>query len=150
MSVMLNSMFTSLFAFWRASITSFSFCLFTWVVYHLTFRMEMTCTKVSSCFVCSCISWFIHFLISLVSFIVAVPVNHCSASPKKVIRLLLGHRLLVDDNLLRSVPIWSSCITICMVGLYDWMMLLMLVNSPRRGLTMKFDVNGWHCHFINS
>ena len=79
-SVMFNSIFTSSFAFWRVSITSFSFCLFTWVAYCVTFRREMTCTTVPCCFVCSCISCFICCLISHESFIVAVPVNHCSAS----------------------------------------------------------------------
>ena len=118
--VILSSIFTPSLAFWRASITSFSFCLFTWVVYHVTFRMEMICTKVSCCFVCSCISRFIHYLISVVSFIVAVPVYHCSASLKKGIRLLLGHGLSVGDNLSRTGSFWSSCTAVCMVGLYDW------------------------------
>ena len=35
--------------------------------------MEIMCTKVSCCFACSYINWFIHCLISLVSFIVAIP-----------------------------------------------------------------------------
>ena len=102
MSVMLSSVFTSSFAYWRASITSFSFCLFTLVAYHVMFRMDMICTIVSCCFVCSCISCFICCLISLVFFIVAVPVNHCSASPKMGCKLLLGHGLSVGANLSRT------------------------------------------------
>ena len=74
---------TSLFTFWRAPITSFSFCQITWVVYHVMFRMEMMCTQVSYCFVCSCISRFMHHFISVISLVVVVPVNHCIASPKK-------------------------------------------------------------------
>ena len=88
MSVILNSIFTSSFTFLRASITSISFCLFTWMAYHAMFTMEMTWTKGSCCFVCSCISRFICHLISVVSFIMAVHVNLCSASPKKGSRLL--------------------------------------------------------------
>ena len=51
----------------------------------------MTWTRVSCCLVCSCISWFSHCLISHISLMVAVPVNHFSASPKKDNRLLLDH-----------------------------------------------------------
>ena len=82
--------------------------------------MEMIHTKVSCCFVCSCISRFIHCLISVISFIVAVPVNHCSASPKKGSMLLLGHGPSVHDNLLRTGSFLKYCIGICMVSLYDW------------------------------
>ena len=92
---MLNSIFTSALIFQRASITSFSFCLFTWVVYCVMFMMVIMCTKVSCCFVCSCINWFICHLLFLVSFIMAVPVKYCSASPEKGNRHLLGHGLLV-------------------------------------------------------
>ena len=77
-------------------------------------------TKVSCCFVCSCISRFICHLRSFMSFVVAVPVNHCSASTKKGGRLLLGHGLSVGDNVLRAGSVQSSCIAIHMAGLYDW------------------------------
>ena len=86
----------------------------------MMFRIEMMCTKVSCCFVCSCISRFICYLISVISFIVAVPGNHCSASPKKGSRLLLDCGLSAFDNLLRAGSVWSSCTTIHMVSLYDW------------------------------
>ena len=108
------------------------------------------CTKVFFCFVCSCISKFIHCLIFVVSFTVAVPVDHCSASPKKGSRLLFGCGLSAVDDLMRTGTVQSSCIAVCMVGLYDWYILLTLVNSPRRALSMKLDVNGWHCSFIRS
>ena len=119
-SVILNSIFISLLLSWRTSITSFSFSLFTWVVYCMMFRMEMMCTGVSCCFIHSCISRFIRHLISGVSFIVAVPISHCSASPKKGIRLIFGHGLSALDNLLWVSSLLSSCIAICMVGSYNW------------------------------
>ena len=50
----------------------------------------MTWTRVSCCFVCSCISWFTHWLIFHLSLVIVVPVNHFSASPKN------GNRLLLD------------------------------------------------------
>ena len=117
---MLNGIITSLFPFWRANITSFCLYLFTWVAYHVMFRLDMICTEVSYCFVCPCISWFIHCFISYVSFIVDVPINHCSASPKEGSRILLGCGLSVGGNLLGTGSVWSSCIAISMVGLYDW------------------------------
>ena len=80
----------------------------------------MTCTKVSCCFVCSRISRFICYLISVISFIVAVCVSHYSASPKKGSMLLLGHGLSAVDILSRTGSVLSSCIAIHMVGLYDW------------------------------
>ena len=57
------------------------------------------CTRLSCCCVCSCISKLNHHLISVISFIVAAPINQCSASLKKGSRLLLGHRLSVVVNL---------------------------------------------------
>ena len=79
----------------------------------------MIYTRVSCCHVCSCITKFTYHLISFVSFKVTVPINHCSASPKKGSRLLLGHWLLAVGNLLRMGSVLSSCIAIHMVGSYD-------------------------------
>ena len=83
------------------------------------FRMEIMCTKVSCCFVCSCIRWFICCPISHISFIVAVPVNQNSASPKKGSRLLFGHELSAVDDLSGIGSYWSSRNVIHIVGLYD-------------------------------
>ena len=69
-------------------------------------------TKVPCCFVHSCISRLLCHLISVMSFIVAVPVNYCSASPKKGSKLLMGHGLSAVDNLSRTGSVQSSCITI--------------------------------------
>ena len=132
MSVILNNIFISSLAFWRTSITSFRFCLFTLVVYHVTFKMEMTCTMVFCCCVHSCISKLTYHLISIVSFVVAIPISQCGVSPKKDSRLLLGHGLSAVVNLSRTGSVLSSFVAI------------------RRALSTMLDVYGWHCSFISS
>ena len=149
MCVILKSIFTSSFTFRRASSTSSSFCLFTWMTYHVMFRMEMTCTKVSRCFVHSFISRFICHLIAVKSFIVAVSLNHCTASPKKVV----GSFWVMDCQHL--IIYWELVQPRVVVLPFVWLVyiigiLLMLVNSPRWALSMKLDVNGWCCSFISS
>ena len=115
-SVILNNLFKSSLYLWRASIISFSYCLFTWMAYLVTFWIDMTWTRVTCCF-CSCISWFIHCLISHVSFVVAVPVNHFSTSPKKGNRILLdcgfqvvtGFQILTQFWATEMLIIWLAC-----------------------------------------
>ena len=54
--------------------TSFNFCLFTWVAYLVTFRIEMTWTIVSWLFaLCLHYLVYMHCLICHVSLVIAVP-----------------------------------------------------------------------------
>ena len=91
-----------------ACIISFNFCLFTWAVYLLMFRIDMAVTRVSCCLVCPCISWFTHFLISHVSLMVAEPVSHFSASPKKGKKPLLYCGFSDGDRFSNSASILSN------------------------------------------
>ena len=93
------------------------FCLLTWAAYFETFRIDIIWIRVSCCLVCSCINWFTHYLISCGSLVVAVPVIHFSASPKKSNRLLLDHGFSGGDRFSKSVL--SNCTADCMVGLWD-------------------------------
>ena len=63
-------------------------CPLTWTAYLVMFSMDMTCTKVS-CDDWVAIDWFIHVLMLFMSFVVAVPVSHLRASPRKGSKLLL-------------------------------------------------------------
>ena len=63
--------------------------LLTCVAYLVAFSIEMTCTKVSYCWVCVSVSWFTLFLMSFTSLVVAVLVSQLRTSPKKGKRLLL-------------------------------------------------------------
>ena len=74
----------------------------------------MTWTTVSCCLVCSHISWFTCYLISHISFMVAVPLSHFIASPKKGIRLLLDCGFSGGDMFSESVL--SNCPADHMVG----------------------------------
>ena len=53
------------------------------------FSIDITCTRVSCCDDWVAISWFIHALMLFMSFVVAVPVSHLRASPRKGSKLLL-------------------------------------------------------------
>ena len=116
-SVLLNILFKSSFDLWKASIISFNFCLFTWAAYLLMCRTDMTWTRVSCCFVCSCISCFMHCLISCVSFVVAVHVSHFSASPRRVIGFsqIMGFQVVTGFFILTQfwatvlLIIWLAC-----------------------------------------
>ena len=68
-------------------------CLLTWAAYLVMFSMDMTCTKVSCCDDKIAINCFIHVLMLFKSFVVAVPVSHLRASPRK------GSKL----------PLWQMC-----------------------------------------
>ena len=62
-----------------------------WAAYLVTFRIDMTWTRVSCCLPHVCINWFTCCLISHVSLVVAVPVSHFNAFSRKGNRLLLDH-----------------------------------------------------------
>ena len=84
------------------------------------FKMEKTCTGVSSSCICFCTSEFTHCFISVVLLVVDIPVSQCSASPKKGKRLLLGHGFSEIVNLSMSGLFLNSCIAFHMMGSYDW------------------------------
>ena len=67
----------------------------------------MTWTRVSCCLVCACISWLTCCFISNVSLVVAVPVTHFNAAPKKGTMLFLDHGFSGGDMFAKSVL--SSC-----------------------------------------
>ena len=64
-------------------------CLLTWAAYLVMVSMDITCTKVSCCDEWVAINWFIWVLMLFKSFVVAVPVSHLRASPRKGSKLLL-------------------------------------------------------------
>ena len=98
----------------------------------------MAYTRVSCCLVCSCISWDTPCLISHVSFMVAVPVSHFNASPKKGNRLLLDHGFSGSDRFWNSDSVLSNCTAHHMV------------DSPRRTLNTKCDASVWPWSFTSS
>ena len=71
------------------SIKMLMLCQLTWAAYLVMFSMDMTCTKVSCCDDWVAINWFIPVLMLFMSFVVAVPVSHLRASPRKNSKLLL-------------------------------------------------------------
>ena len=92
-SVILKSLPKSSSNLCRASLISFNFCLFTWAAYPVTFKIEMTWTRVSCCLLFACVNWFTCYFISHVSLVVAVSDSHFNTSPGKGNRLLLDHWL---------------------------------------------------------
>ena len=78
-------------------------------------RIEMTWTRVSCCLISSCISQFMHYMISHVSSMVDVPVSHISASPKKGNIPLLDWGFSGGDRFSDSVL--SNCTANHMIGL---------------------------------
>ena len=72
-----------------ASIRMLILCLLSWAAYLVMFSIDMICTRVSCCDDCVAINWFIHILMLFMSSVVAVPVSHLRASPRKGSRLLL-------------------------------------------------------------
>ena len=85
----------------------------------MTFRIDMIWTRLSRVLVCFCISWFTHCLISCVSFVIVVPVCHCSTSSKKGNRLLLDHGFSGGDRFSNSDSVLCNCTADHMVGLQD-------------------------------
>ena len=110
------------------------------------YRIDITWTGVSCCLVCSCISWFTHCLISHVSLMVAVPVSHLSASPKKGNRLLLDHGFSGGDRCSDSVLNCTDCKDRWLVGFID---AVYAGNSSRRTLSTKCDASGWPWNFTS-
>ena len=72
-----------------ASIKMFMLCLLTWAAYLVMFSIDITCTKVCCCDDGVTINWFIWVLMLFMSFVVAVPISHQRASPRKDSKLLL-------------------------------------------------------------
>ena len=61
----------------------------TWAAYLVMLSMDITCTRVSCYDDWVAVNWFIHVLMLFMSFVVAVPVSHLRASPRKGSKLLL-------------------------------------------------------------
>ena len=93
-------------------------CLFTCMVYLVTFKTNIICTRVSCCLCCVAISWLTLFFMLLTSLVVAVPVSQLSAFPKKGKMLLLVH-LLKDDMPLKIGSLLRSWVVVKMRGLWD-------------------------------
>ena len=74
-----------------ASIRELMLCLLTCVVYLVMFKIDTIWTRVLHCDVCVAMSWFIHVLMLLMSFVVAVPVSQLRSSLRKGSKLLLHH-----------------------------------------------------------
>ena len=117
---------------WDVSTTlsykMFILCLFTRAAYLVTLRIDTMCTKVSCCVGWVSVSWFICSLILLTSFVVAVPIRHLRASPKK------GNRLLLWWVLLFMCPsnegsVFKRLIAEMMVGLQELYISLIVVSS---------------------
>ena len=72
-----------------ASIKMLMLCQLTWAGYLVMLSIDIICTRVSCCDDWVAISWFIHVLMLFMSFVVAVPVSHLRASPRKGSKLLL-------------------------------------------------------------
>ena len=83
------------------------------------FKMEMMCTKVSYCYVSSCIKEFTHYLISVISFVVAIPIIQSRASPRKGSRPLLGCGLSEVVSLSRAGLVLTNCMAVHMIDSYN-------------------------------
>ena len=126
--VRLKSVVTLLFVLSTACMTALICCLLTCMAYLVMFSFKMTCTNVSSCWVCVLVSCLTLLLMSLTSLVVAVLVSQLRASPKKGKRLLLVH-LLKSDIPLKEGSLISSCVTVSISGLFDVQMLSKSANS---------------------
>ena len=96
-----------------ASMRLLMLCLFTCVVYLVTFNIETMWTRVLCCDVCVAMSWFILVLMLFISLVVAVPVSQLREAPRKGSRLLL-HCVLVCSwlefsRLVVSLDLYMSC-----------------------------------------
>ena len=117
-------------------------CLFTCTAYLVMLRMYTMCTKVSCCVDWPSMSWFTHSLILLTSYVVAVPVSHLRALPKK------GNRLLLQWLLLLTCPsnegsVFRRLIAEMMVGLQESCISLILVSSTCSGDIRWVGAAGW-------
>ena len=111
-----------------ASIRMLMLCLLTWMAYLVTFSIDIICTKVSCCDDWVMINRFIWVLMLFMSFVVAVPVSHLRASPRKGSKLLLW-QMCGCDCLSKEGLICNKSIADIMVVLQEWYMSSMLVSS---------------------
>ena len=129
--VMLKSVVTSLCVLWTASMTVLMCCLLTFMAYLVMFSMEMTCTKVSCCWVWVCISMSLLTLLfmSLTSLVITALVSQLRASPQKGFseRFLLVHLFKVHMQLNKG-SLFSSWVAVSLSGLYDVEMLSKFTN----------------------
>ena len=110
-SVILKSLSKSSFDLCTVPIISFNFCLSTWAAYPVMFRIEMTWTRVSCCLLCACIGRLTHCLLSHVCLVIAVPVSHFYASPRKGNRLLFNCKFLNQFQVTALLILWWACRT---------------------------------------
>ena len=100
----------------------------TWAAYLVTFRIDITCTNVSYCDDWVTINWFIQVLMLFMSFVVAVPVSHLRASPRKDSKLLLWQMCDCDCPSKEGL-VCNKSIADIMVVLQELYMSSMLVSS---------------------
>ena len=111
-------------------------CLLTCVMYLVTFNIETMWTRVLHCDVCVAMSWLILVLMLWISLVVAVPVSHLRASPRKGSRLLLHHVLVC------SWLEFSRLMAEVIVVLLDLYMSCMLDNSSWSIVSSYVGANG--------
>ena len=126
---MLNSALMSSLDFVSSFKMIFIRCLLTWVSYWVKFKIETMCTIVFHWFSCVSMRDEIHFLMYLMSLVVAVPVNHFRAEPRKGRRLRFfhpdgGRGLLSNDGCVCSMLLVDEN-----TGLYAMKRLCRLSNS---------------------
>ena len=85
------------------------------------FSMDITCTKVSCCDNWVAINWFILVLMLFMSFVVAVPVSHLRASPRKGSKLPLW-QMCDCDSPLKEGLVCNKLIADIMVVLQEFVM----------------------------
>ena len=100
----------------------------TWTTYLVMFNMDITCTRVSCCDDWVAINWFICVLMLFMSFIVAVPVSHLRASPRKGSKLLLW-QMCDCDCASKEGLVCNKLIADIMVVLQELYMSSMFVSS---------------------
>ena len=110
------------------SIKMLILCLLTLAAYLVIFSIDITCTKVSCCDDWVMINWFIWVLMLFMSFVVAVPISHLRASPRKGSKLLLW-QMCDCDCLLKEGLVCNKSIADIIVVLQELYMSSMLVSS---------------------
>ena len=92
------------------------------------FSMDITCTRVSCWDDWVAINWFIHILMLFMCFVVAVPVSHLRASPRKGSKLLLWQMCDCDCPLKEGL-VCNKLIADIIVVLQELYMSSVLVSS---------------------
>ena len=110
------------------SIKMLMLYLLTLAAYLVMFSVDITCTKVSCCDYWVAINWFILVLMLFMSFVVAVPVSHLRASPRKGSKLLLW-QMCGCDSPSKEGLVCNKLITDIMVIFQELYMSSMLVSS---------------------